>query len=87
MGGTGSEVAASLVAGCRGVAPPDVADQMVRQIAEMGEHLAWRALRWTERNDGAPVCALSFSKPHVIFYRVEDVRVQVVSVLHQRRKT
>jgi plasmid stabilization system protein ParE len=40
---------------------------------------------WTERNDVAPGLRSVLSKPYVIFYRVDDARVEVVRVLHERR--
>ena len=36
------------------VATPEIADQMVREIAETGERLADRALMWRARDEVAP---------------------------------
>jgi toxin ParE1/3/4 len=67
------------------VASPEIADQMVREIAETGERLAHRALMWRTRDDVGPGLRSVLSHPYVIFYRVSDANVEVLRVLHGRR--
>ena len=58
---------------------------MVREIAETGERLADRALMWRARDEVAPGLRSVLRHPYVIFYRVNNGRVEVARVLHGRR--
>ena len=67
------------------VASPEIADRMLREIAETGEHLADRALMWRARDDVAPGLRSVLRHPYVIFYRVNNGSVEIARVLHGRR--
>lgn len=67
------------------VASPEIADQMVREIAQVSEQLVDHALMWRARNEVAPGLRSVLRHPHVIFYRVKDDNVEVARVLHARR--
>jgi toxin ParE1/3/4 len=67
------------------VASPEIADQMVREVAEKGELLTDRALLGRARDDVAPGLRSVLRHPYVIFYRVNDGNVEVARVLHGRR--
>ena len=67
------------------VASPELADEMLREIALTGEHLADRALMWRARDEVAPGLRSVLSHPYVIFYRLKADGVEVARVLHERR--
>jgi toxin ParE1/3/4 len=67
------------------VASPDIADEMLREIASAGARLADHALMWRARNEVAPGLRSVLSHPYVIFYRVNEHAVEVARVLHGRR--
>ena len=67
------------------VASPELADDMLREIAQTGEHLANRALMWRARDEVAPGLRSVLSHPYVIFYRLKADSVEIARVLHERR--
>ena len=67
------------------VASLEIADQMVREIAETSERLADRALMWRARDEVAPGLRSVLRHPYVIFYRVNNGSVEVARVSHGRR--
>ena len=67
------------------VASPEIADRMLREIAETGERLADRALMWRARDEVAPGLRSVLRNPYVIFYRVNNGSVEIARVLHGRR--
>lgn len=67
------------------VASPEIADQMLREIAERGERLSDRALIGRVRDDVAPGLRSVLRHPYVIFYRVNNGNVAIARVLHGRR--
>jgi toxin ParE1/3/4 len=67
------------------VATPEIADQMVRQIAEMGDRLADRALLGRARDEVAPGLRSVLRHPYVMFYRVNNGNIEVTRVLHGQR--
>jgi toxin ParE1/3/4 len=67
------------------VASAEVADKLLREIAESARRLSDNALRWRARDELMPGLRSVLVHPYVIFYRVNDRTVQVVRVLHGRR--
>jgi toxin ParE1/3/4 len=67
------------------VASPDVADQLLRDIARAAERLHNRPLIGRSRDEILSGLRSVRVHPYAVFYRVVDSGVQVVRVLHERR--
>jgi toxin ParE1/3/4 len=67
------------------VASPEIADQMLREIAETSERLTDRALMGRARDEVAPGLRSILRPPYVIFYRVTKDSIEIARVLHGRR--
>jgi toxin ParE1/3/4 len=67
------------------VASPEIADQVLKEIANVSGRLADHALMWRARDEVAPGLRSVLSHPYLIFYRVADDSVEVARVLHGRR--
>ena len=67
------------------LASPDVADQLLRDIARAAERLRSRPLLGRPRDEILSGLRSVRVHPYAIFYRIVAGRVQVVRVLHERR--
>jgi toxin ParE1/3/4 len=67
------------------VASPEIADKLLREIAQAGEQLAEQALMWRARDEVMPGLRSVLVRPYTVFYRVQNDVVGIVRVLHERR--
>jgi toxin ParE1/3/4 len=67
------------------VASQEIADQLLREISQAGELLSQRALIWRRRDEIAIGLRSVLVRPYVIFYRMQDDKVEIARVLHGRR--
>jgi toxin ParE1/3/4 len=67
------------------VASPEVADNLLREIRDAAQRLGERPLLWRARDDVMPGLRAVLVHPYTVFYRVTDISVEVVRVLHERR--
>jgi toxin ParE1/3/4 len=67
------------------VASPDIADNVLRDIARAGEAIKRAPLARRSRDELLPGLRSALVPPHTIFYRVENADVEIVRVLHERR--
>lgn len=67
------------------VASADLADKLLRDIRDATEKLAERPFLWRPRDDVMPGLRAVLVHPYTIFYRVTDLTVEIVRVLHERR--
>jgi len=67
------------------VASPEVADRLLRDIVQAGEHARQRPLTWRTRDDVLPGLRSVRVDPYVLFYRLKPGAVEVVRVVHERR--
>jgi toxin ParE1/3/4 len=68
-----------------GVASPEIADRLLRDIQRAGERARQRPLTWRVRDDVMPGLRSILVNPYVVFYRLSGDAVEIVRVLHQRR--
>jgi toxin ParE1/3/4 len=68
-----------------GVASPEIADRLLRDIQRAGERVRQRPLAWRARDEVMPGLRSILVHPYVIFYRFSEGTVEIVRVLHQRR--
>jgi toxin ParE1/3/4 len=54
------------------VASPEIADKLLREIAQAGEQLAEHALMWQARDEVLPGLRSILVRPYTVFYRVQD---------------
>lgn len=67
------------------VASPDLADNILRGIGQVGEAIGRNPLAWRVRDDLIPGLRSALVSPHTVFYRVRDHDIEIVRVLHERR--
>lgn len=67
------------------IASPDIADRMVRDIAEGAERLTENPLPGRARNELREGLRSLLVHPHTLFYCIRDDEAQVIRVLHERR--
>ena len=67
------------------VASPDIADNLLREIAQAAERLKRESLRGRSRDELSPGLCSVLAHPYTIFYRVRNGTVEIVRVLHERR--
>ncbi|HEX2138037.1 MAG TPA: type II toxin-antitoxin system RelE/ParE family toxin [Microvirga sp.] len=67
------------------VASPDIADSLLREIAQTAERLSAQSLRGRARDELNPGLRSVLAHPYTIFYRVRNGTVEIVRVLHERR--
>ena len=67
------------------VASREIANQLLREISRAGELLSDRARVWRRRDEISAGLRSVLVRPYIIFYRVQDERVEIVRVLHGRR--
>ena len=67
------------------VASPEIADKLLREIAQAGEQLAEQALMWRARDEVMPGLRSVLVRPYTVFYRVQNGVVEIARVLHERR--
>ena len=68
-----------------GVASPEVADRLLRDIVWASERVRQRPLAGRARDEVMPGLRSILVHPYVVFYRVKSGTVEVVRVVHQRR--
>jgi len=68
-----------------GVASPEIADRLLRDIHRASERVRQRPLAWRARDEVMPGLRSILVHPYVVFYRLSDETVEIVRVLHQRR--
>jgi toxin ParE1/3/4 len=68
-----------------GVASPEIADRLLRDIQRAGERARQRPLTWRARDEVKPGLRSILVHPYVVFYRMTGETVEIVRVLHQRR--
>jgi toxin ParE1/3/4 len=68
------------------IASPEIADKLLREITLASVRLSERPfLLGRVRDEIRPGLRSTLVSPYVIFYRVTEVTIEVVRVLHQRR--
>jgi toxin ParE1/3/4 len=67
------------------VASPEIADQLLREISQTGESLSERTMVWRRRDEIASGLRSVLVRPYIVFYRVQDDRVEIARILHGRR--
>ncbi len=67
------------------VASIEVADRLLHEIDDTARRLSDNALRWRTRDELMPGLRSALVHPYVIFYRIENGKVEIVRVLHGRR--
>lgn len=67
------------------VASPDIADNILRGIERASEAIARNPLGRRSRDDLLAGLRSAVVSPHTMFFRVGDVDVEIVRVLHERR--
>jgi toxin ParE1/3/4 len=67
------------------VASPDIADNLLREIAGVKQRLGERPLVGRTREEVAPGLRSILIHPYSVFYRVTDSSVEIARVLHERR--
>jgi toxin ParE1/3/4 len=67
------------------VASIEVAERLLRDIAQASERVRERPLAWRTRDEVMPGLRSILVHPFVLFYRVKPGIVEVVRVVHQRR--
>ena len=65
---------------------PDIADSLLREIAQAAERLSAQSLRGRARDELSPGLRSVLAHPYTVFYRVRNGTVEIVRVLHERRK-
>lgn len=68
-----------------GVASPDIADRLLRDIRLAGTRLGERPLLGRAREEVLPGLRSVRVHPYTIFYRVTDASIEIVRILHERR--
>jgi toxin ParE1/3/4 len=68
-----------------GVASPEIADRLLRDIQRASERVRQRPLAWRVRDEVMPGLRSILVHPYVVFYRLSGETVEIVRVLHQRR--
>ena len=68
-----------------GVASPEIADRLLRDIHRAGERARDRPQTWRVRDEIMPGLRSILVHPYVVFYRFSGETVEIVRVLHQRR--
>lgn len=67
------------------VASEEIADRLLREIAEAAGRLADRPYLGRPREELLPGLRSLLAHPHSVFYRVTDDSIEIVPVLHERR--
>lgn len=67
------------------VASPDIADKLLRELRSAADRLGERPLLGRAREEILPGLRSVRVHPYAIFYRVTDVAIEIVRVLHERR--
>jgi toxin ParE1/3/4 len=67
------------------IASPELADDLLREIARTGAQLSERALMWRARNEISPGLRSVRVRPYAIFYRIAGETIEIARVLHERR--
>jgi toxin ParE1/3/4 len=68
-----------------GVASPEIADRLLRDIQRASERVRRRPLAWRGRDEVMPGLRSILVHPYIVFYRLSGETVEIVRVLHQRR--
>jgi toxin ParE1/3/4 len=63
----------------------DIADGLVRDIANVAERLSDEATIWRSRDEVAPGLRSVPAHPFTLFYRLAKDTVHIVRVVHERR--
>ncbi len=68
-----------------GVASPDVADRLLRDIADASARLVQNPLLGRARDDVFPALRQILMLPYAIFYLIGDGSIEIVRVIHTKR--
>jgi toxin ParE1/3/4 len=68
-----------------GVASPEIADRLLKDIQRACERVRRRPFTWRMRDEIVPGLRSILVHPYVVFYRMTGETVEIVRVLHQRR--
>lgn len=67
------------------LASPEIADTLLREIAEQAERLGQRPFIGRSRTEILTDLRSTLVHPYTVFYRVTESTVEVLRVLHERR--
>jgi toxin ParE1/3/4 len=67
------------------VASAELADRLLREIAEAGQRLSREAVMWRRRDEVWQGLRSVPVRPYMIFYRVNEDVVEIVRIIHEQR--